>query len=393
MRPTLGSESQTRARGRSRALRHRGGAAVRGARRARDRHRQARRSALGAALAGLPPGDRARAGRPPAGDVHRRRPDRAVAGRRRDPRAGGGARRRRGRSRARWSWRRASSRARSIAITGTNGKSTTTTLAGDMHARDRAARPSWAATWAIRWPRRWGRRRRRRGGVCVVEASSFQLETGRALPPAGRGAAEHHAPTTSIATPTWTAYAAAKARIFAAQTAGRLRGGQRRRSAGGRAPATASPQPPARLLGRRARSTEGGAGSRRAATTGSCVRLPGRRAGALPGEPARRWSAATTRPTRWRRCSPARLAGATPGAGARRAARLPAAAAPHGAGRRRRAASRYYDDSKGTNVGAVVAALDGFPRPVVLIAGGRDKGGDYAPLAAVLQAGRARRRC
>jgi UDP-N-acetylmuramoylalanine--D-glutamate ligase len=44
----------------------------------------------------------------------------------------------------------------------------------------------------------------------------------------------------------------------------------------------------------------------------------------------------------------------------------------------------YYDDSKGTNVGAVVAALEGFPRPVVLIAGGRDKGGDYAPLGAAL---------
>ena len=41
---------------------------------------------------------------------------------------------------------------------------------------------------------------------------------------------------------------------------------------------------------------------------------------------------------------------------------------------------RYYDDSKGTNVGAVVKALDGFPRPVVLIAGGRDKGGDYGPM-------------
>jgi UDP-N-acetylmuramoylalanine--D-glutamate ligase len=41
----------------------------------------------------------------------------------------------------------------------------------------------------------------------------------------------------------------------------------------------------------------------------------------------------------------------------------------------------WYDDSKGTNVGAVVASLDGFPRPVVLIAGGRDKGGDYGPLA------------
>jgi UDP-N-acetylmuramoylalanine--D-glutamate ligase len=44
----------------------------------------------------------------------------------------------------------------------------------------------------------------------------------------------------------------------------------------------------------------------------------------------------------------------------------------------------YYDDSKGTNVGATVAALDGFPRPVVLIAGGRDKGGDYGPLVAAL---------
>jgi UDP-N-acetylmuramoylalanine--D-glutamate ligase len=44
----------------------------------------------------------------------------------------------------------------------------------------------------------------------------------------------------------------------------------------------------------------------------------------------------------------------------------------------------YYDDSKGTNVSAVVAALDGFARPVVLIAGGRDKGGEYTPLAEVL---------
>jgi len=44
----------------------------------------------------------------------------------------------------------------------------------------------------------------------------------------------------------------------------------------------------------------------------------------------------------------------------------------------------YYDDSKGTNVSAVVAALDGFSRRVVLIAGGRDKGGAYEPLADVL---------
>jgi UDP-N-acetylmuramoylalanine--D-glutamate ligase len=40
----------------------------------------------------------------------------------------------------------------------------------------------------------------------------------------------------------------------------------------------------------------------------------------------------------------------------------------------------YYDDSKGTNVAAVAASMRGFPRPVVLIAGGVDKGGSYAPM-------------
>jgi UDP-N-acetylmuramoylalanine--D-glutamate ligase len=40
----------------------------------------------------------------------------------------------------------------------------------------------------------------------------------------------------------------------------------------------------------------------------------------------------------------------------------------------------YYDDSKGTNVAAVAASIRGFPRPVVLIAGGVDKGGSYTPL-------------
>lgn len=41
---------------------------------------------------------------------------------------------------------------------------------------------------------------------------------------------------------------------------------------------------------------------------------------------------------------------------------------------------RYIDDSKGTNVGAVVRALDSYDVPVILIMGGRDKGGDYGPL-------------
>lgn len=38
---------------------------------------------------------------------------------------------------------------------------------------------------------------------------------------------------------------------------------------------------------------------------------------------------------------------------------------------------RYYNDSKATNTGAVIAALESFDCPVVLLAGGRDKGDDY----------------
>lgn len=41
---------------------------------------------------------------------------------------------------------------------------------------------------------------------------------------------------------------------------------------------------------------------------------------------------------------------------------------------------RYVDDSKATNVDAVARALEAFDGPVVLIMGGRDKGGSYAPL-------------
>jgi len=41
----------------------------------------------------------------------------------------------------------------------------------------------------------------------------------------------------------------------------------------------------------------------------------------------------------------------------------------------------YFDDSKGTNVGATVAALNGLDKRVVLIAGGEGKGQDFSPLA------------
>jgi UDP-N-acetylmuramoylalanine--D-glutamate ligase len=45
---------------------------------------------------------------------------------------------------------------------------------------------------------------------------------------------------------------------------------------------------------------------------------------------------------------------------------------------------RYVNDSKGTNVGATLAAVAGFDGPLLLIAGGDGKGQDFSPLAAAL---------
>ena len=46
---------------------------------------------------------------------------------------------------------------------------------------------------------------------------------------------------------------------------------------------------------------------------------------------------------------------------------------------------RFYDDSKGTNVGSVVRALDTFSEPVILLLGGRDKDGDFDTLQPLLK--------
>jgi UDP-N-acetylmuramoylalanine--D-glutamate ligase len=46
--------------------------------------------------------------------------------------------------------------------------------------------------------------------------------------------------------------------------------------------------------------------------------------------------------------------------------------------------ARYYDDSKGTNLGATLAAISGLPGPLVLIAGGDGKHQDFSPLAKAL---------
>lgn len=46
----------------------------------------------------------------------------------------------------------------------------------------------------------------------------------------------------------------------------------------------------------------------------------------------------------------------------------------------------FINDSKGTNVGAAVRSIEGIDTPLILIAGGKDKGGDYAPLREAIEA-------
>jgi UDP-N-acetylmuramoylalanine--D-glutamate ligase len=46
---------------------------------------------------------------------------------------------------------------------------------------------------------------------------------------------------------------------------------------------------------------------------------------------------------------------------------------------------RYINDSKGTNVGATMKSLEGFSEPVILIAGGRDKDSDFTLLRPLLR--------
>jgi UDP-N-acetylmuramoylalanine--D-glutamate ligase len=46
---------------------------------------------------------------------------------------------------------------------------------------------------------------------------------------------------------------------------------------------------------------------------------------------------------------------------------------------------KFYDDSKGTNVGSVLRALETFDKPVILLLGGRDKDGDFESLRPLLK--------
>ena len=262
-----------------------------------------------------------------------------------------------------------------VAVTGTNGKSTTTTLAGDMLRA--TGRPTFVGgnlgeplAEAVGTPAAG------EGGFCVVEASSFQLETVDTFRPRV-AVLLNITPDHLDRYDGMDGYSAAKARIFAAQTAADFAVVNADDLIAARAAAAArSRQLPFSIARPLDEGAWLGAGQ-------LLVRLPGHAVESYPADLP--WLAGQRHNQANALASllAARLAGAPPDAA--RAGLLAFRPLAH---RMELVAEvdgvAYYDDSKGTNVGAVVAALDGFPRPVVLIAGGRDKGGDYGPLADVM---------
>ena len=132
------------------------------------------------------------------------------------------------RSSASSSWRWRAMEAEIIAITGTNGKTTTTALTGALLSRASRARCWSAATSARRWPSR--RSSFPVDGLVVAEVVELPARDHRDASGRGWRRSSTSRPTTSIATARSRRYVDAKARIFAQPDADRLRGAQRRRS-------------------------------------------------------------------------------------------------------------------------------------------------------------------
>lgn len=255
-----------------------------------------------------------------------------------------------------------------VAITGTNGKSTVTTLVGEMMRR--TGRPTFVGGNLGRpLSEAVGTEAGAEGGVLVVEVSSFQLERVRHFAPAVavllNVSADHLDRYSSF-----EAYAEAKGNVFAGQRAG------------SHAIVPSGDALSARLASRSRGTVHLFAGE------GGEVRMEGGqlRDGASGLSFPRGELRLAGRHNEDNACAAmlaARLAGADTGAIAS-ALREIRGLAHRAVIVRELDGVTYVDDSKATNVGATVAALDGLAsheRRAVLIAGGVDKGGSYAPIA------------
>jgi UDP-N-acetylmuramoylalanine--D-glutamate ligase len=261
-----------------------------------------------------------------------------------------------------------------VAITGSNGKSTVTAMTGDMC---RAAGRETVVAGNIGLPVLDALETAERTGfpeIFVLELSSFQLESTHTLEPDAATVLniteDHLDRYDSLAD-----YANAKARIFTG--------------------------PGTQVLNRDdARSLGMARAGRAAATFGAGAPRHAAEWGIAPDGGGRQLAHAERRLLDLRELPVAGLHNATNALAAMALAHSiglphePLLAAlrrfrglPH---RMRKLAEiagvTYYDDSKGTNVGATVAALSGMDRPVVLIAGGDGKGQDFSPLADAVRA-------
>ncbi|ALK29261.1 UDP-N-acetylmuramoyl-L-alanine--D-glutamate ligase [Burkholderia plantarii] len=289
-----------------------------------------------------------------------------------------------------------------LAITGTNGKTTTTSLTGLLCERagrsvavagnispamlDRLS----AAIDAAALPQVW-----------VLELSSFQLETAETFAPDAAtvlNITQDHLDWHGG----FAAYAAAKGRVFGPRTV-RVLNRDDAETMKFMPPAAAGDAPRAITFGLNEPNREGDYGLLRDNGINWLVEAIDRDAADEPVSPRRRKAGAAVAPTLTaKRLMPAdalRIRGLHNAANAlaafalARAIELPSAALLHGLREYRGEAHRveliasldgvdYVDDSKGTNVGATVAALDGLAQRAVLIAGGDGKGQDFSPLAA-----------
>ena len=262
-----------------------------------------------------------------------------------------------------------------VAITGTNGKSTVTTLVGEMLRA--TGRPTFVGgNLGEPLAEAVGTPAAEAGGFCVVEVSSFQLETVGTFHPRV-AVLLNITPDHLDRYDGLDGYAAAKARVFAAQTRDDFA-------------VVNFDDPLAVRASAAARSRRDGFSIVQSLATGAwlggplMLKLAKQAPESYPADLTWLLGQRHNQANALAALLAARLAGASPDEA--RAGLLAFRPLSH---RMELVADAdgitYYDDSKGTNVGAVVAALDGFPRRVVLIAGGRDKGGDYAPLAEALE--------
>jgi UDP-N-acetylmuramoylalanine--D-glutamate ligase len=260
-----------------------------------------------------------------------------------------------------------------VGVTGTNGKSTVTTLVGEMVAR--SGRPTFVGgNLGTPLVDVVGTEAAAPAGAVVAELSSFQLERVarfRAHVAVLLNITDDHLDRHG----TFAAYAAAKARIFHGQ-----RSGDHAVVPAGDA-----------LLGALARA---GAGTLHAfgGDDGEVRVIDGAIVDVASGMrvpvAALRIRGAHNVANACAAALTARLAG-VPVADVEHVLRTFAGLPHRMVLVREREDVAYYDDSKATNVGAAVAALDGLRgvhARVLLIAGGVDKGGSYAPLAASLAA-------